>query len=390
MASLLPLGLIFATAVGIDILFAGFTAKVLPLPHSGEAIIAPQLTAEQDCSGGRPSSEKIAESQLLELRKLAEYDAVCEGAPIQQLMLFAPMPFTPTEAPELAGDMAARLRQMDTAAVPPLIIFEPSKNGVPMDFAAMRHGHYDTALQVYFRTLRERGITDSMMGTWVPLPEANTPVWGVTDPQLFAANITKIATLQKQYFPGSHTSMLLNSQSYSSHDTTWAHGSFASLLPYVRHIPKGLIDSLGYQGFPWTSPANQPDGPTLMDASWFIKPDLAIAAAKELGVSSIWLNTGTFSRLYANQPGMQVNQTPAMRQQTLADITAQAEKIQKAGFTVAINLFAANKAATNERTDWSYWSDGRAAKSTATPVFRRFAHNVQQKHIALWLYDAPQ
>ncbi len=221
------------------------------------------------------------------------------------------------------------------------------------------------------------------MGMWVMLPEGNLPEWTSVDPAVFAANVTKVAQYQKKYFPASQTAIMLDSESYPSANS-WSGGAYTSLLPYVQSIPKGLIDSFGLQGFPWASPANQP-GPNLYDPKIYLRTDLAAAAARSLGITNVWLNTGTFSRQYTNNATATVAMSPVSRQTLLNGVVAQAKGLQGQGFTVSVHLFAQDKSGTGEAIDWSYWQT--PGDSANTDVFTTFVHDLTTTNIPLWIFD---
>lgn len=350
------------------------------LPSSQLPVMCAQTTRAQD---------DMAMSASAHLRKLAEYEQVCGGVFVSRHMLFAPTPTTTDEAHALALEMAETLKEFAKYHVPPLVVMEPtSAAGAILNLKDYRAGSYDDALNAYFSNLKTAGVTDEMMGMWTVFPEANTPVWHTTNAEDFAVNVTKTISIQKKHFPTSKATILLNSLSYPDNDEQWQHGSFRSLLPYVKDLPPGLIDSFGYQGFPWSRPANDQSGPSLMDAKDFLQEQLAVEAAKALGVHEVWVNTGTFRQSYVSQAGETVTISPEKRSQILRDILGQAKQLKEADFAVAIHIFAEDKSKMNERVDWSYWQVGKPQESSSTSVFKSFVNATQDADIAVWLYDS--
>jgi hypothetical protein len=319
------------------------------------------------------------------LRKLAQYEQACGGAVATRSSFFTPTPSTVTQAQESADQVAAELKAYALAGIPPLVFMEPTDlNGNSMDLTQIANGTYDTALNTYYQTLQAQGITASMMGMWVYLPEGDLPVWSTTDPATFTSVVTKLAQLQKQYFPGSQASLMLDSESYAP-GSGWGNGSYVSLVPYVQNIPKGLFDSFGLQGFPWAAPANQPNEASLYNPKVYLRTDLAMEAARSLGVTSIWFNTGTFTQMYAGESGETVTDTAAQRLAMLEEVVQLAAQTKASGFTVAIHLFAQNKASLSEATDWSYWTEPGDGPDTA--IFTTFAHDAASNGIPIWIYD---
>ncbi|HSW99420.1 MAG TPA: hypothetical protein VLH38_00100 [Patescibacteria group bacterium] len=330
----------------------------------------------------------ISQSTEPSLRKLAEYEQVYGGEVADRVMVFAGLPATSADASGDATDMATKLKEFAKRKVQPLVIMEPTVHGdsiVLTDFAA---GKYDGPLTEYFNNLKAQGITDDMMGVWVHFPEDNIPDWGNTDPKLFQTNVVKAAKAQKAVFPKSSVSILLNAQTFQSNDVNRDYGTFASLNPYVQGLPKDLFNSFGLQGFPWVSAANEAHS-ALLNPSQFLNANLAIDAARILGVNQVWFNTGTFGRIYANDSKRQVIFSAAQRQAILQGVLTQLNMAQTAGFQVAVNLFSLDGSATGEATDWSYWHTGQtAAQAPSQAVFKSFADQVHQKNMQLWLFDS--
>ena len=346
-----------------------------------------QATQTLTCGTDMPARENLSASNNSQLRKLAEYEHVCGSAFADTHMLFSGMPATSEEAMRLGNQLATKLKEFDEYTVRPLVIVEPvTPDGTMLSMAEVAAGTYDEPLAAFFRTLEQRGVTDGMMGTWVPFPEANTPAWVSTDATQFSQAVTRMVRLQKLTFPDSKASVMLGSQTYPSNDTEWLNGSFKSLTPYTQGIPKGLIDSFGYQGFPW-QPAANTNGYELIDPKKFLRTDYAIGAAEALGVRTIWLNTGTFARSHTADSATEVAMSPAERARILTGITDQAAALKRQGFEVSINIFAEDKSATVEAVDWSYWPAGEARNSKARPVLTDFMRRSNEQGVPVWIFD---
>jgi len=340
-----------------------------------------------NCAKGNITMQ-LDKSTLPQLKKLQEYEMACGGAVTNTMMTFAGMPGSQTEAISLSTWTATTLKEFARYNIRPLVILEPTTSKGLIDFGDYRQGKYDAYMETYFQNLKSQGVTDAMMGIWVPFPEPNIPEWDDTTIQDTVANITKTITMQKKYFPGSQASVLLDSMSYPSGSHTWSGGAYKSLVPYVADIPKGLVDSFGYQGFPWTPPQNEGGlSQANLSASKFLQAGLAIEAAKNLGVSNVWVNTGSFGRSYSNDGAKQVTVSPEMRSQILQSELAEAKKIQNAGLKVSVHLFAEDKSAAAEGIDWSYWPAGQSTTSPSTPIFKAFAASAKSSGFDFWLFD---
>lgn len=347
----------------------------------------PKLASLQtaSCVMFPPKNPGLAGSLSPQLRKLGQYEQLCNGALVQRASFFTPTPASVSDAKGMADDIAKTLKEFDSVGVKPLVFMEPDdENGNNLDLVAYRNGTYDSALDAYFAQLKADSISDAMMGMWTILPEGNLPVWSSNDPSVYAADVTKTIQFQKKYFPGSQSTILLDSESYAP-GASWGSGQYVSLLPFVQGIPKGLVDSFGLQGFPWVPPANQ-GGDAVYNPSVYLRADFAAQAARSLGVNSIWFNTGTFHQMYTLNSAQTVTDTPQQRQAMLDSVISQARSLQSQGFSIAIHLFAQNKANTAEATDWSYWQISPDSDPN-TVVFTNFVHDATVDSIPLWIFD---
>lgn len=354
---------------------------------SGNLSVLPSLQT-LSCSLFPPPTPGLANAVSPELRKLAQYEAACNGTLAARVSFFVPTPITVSAAQSDADSVAVKLKEFASFGVDSLVFIEPvSDSGNNIDLNLYSSGAYDSALNAYFADLKADGITDTMMGMWAVLPEGNLPVWSTTDPATYVIDVTKTVQFQKKYFPNSQSAILLDSESYAP-GTAWGSGSYVSLLPYVQNIPKGLIDSFGLQGFPWTAPANQAVN-TVYDPKTYLRVDFAVEAARALGINNIWFNTGTFYQMYTQAAAETVTLSPAQRQSMLNSVLSQAELLKNQGFNVAIHLFAQDKSATAEATDWSYWHN-QPGEDANTVVLTTFVHDITTAGIPLWLFDSDE
>ena len=346
-------------------------------------VLWPETKLPTSCSMGE-AHRTLTTAHDPTLRKLAEYETLCKGGATNQLMTFAAIPATNDEAVAGATAMANTLKEFSDFSITPLVIFEPSLSSSSI-MADIKTGMYDEALKTYFETLKQAGISSQQMGTWVLFPEANTPAWHNTNPQDFTANIAKVAKLQKSVFPDSKTSVLLDSWSYQSDDLSWSRGELKSLLPFVKDLPLGLIDTFGLQGFPYRPPLGT-DGEDRITAADFLPAHLANEAASSLKVKSVWLNTGTFHSMYATTTE-EVQLSPDERKAALSSILHEAQLLQKDAFAVSINIFAQNKAELAEHVDWSYWPIATPAEGPDAAVLEHFLRQLRQYSIPVSFYD---
>ena len=353
-------------------------------PKSVKGAVSPEVAVS--CDSGESMTAGLSGAVNLVIRKLYQYEKLCGSRVAGTLMVFTGMPTNESNAKLLAGDMAVTLKEFAKYSLHPLVVMEPTTASGIIDFQKFNQGSYDSAFNSYFSTLKSKGVTDAKMGTWVPLPESNIPEWGSTNPSLFSANFVRAANIQKKHFPNSKISIILDSLSYPPGELDWDGGAYVSLAPYLKGIPKGLVDSFGYQGFPWAAPANEPNYSNY-DAGKFLKPGIAKEAAQLLGTKHIWLNTGTFRTFHSNDPSKEVIASTTLRTQILNDIVTQADWLKRQGFKVTVSLFAENKSDTAEAVDWSYWSGNNLSGAHASAL-KSFLSKLRSKSIGFWLFDS--
>ncbi|MEK7153749.1 MAG: hypothetical protein AAB834_07395 [Patescibacteria group bacterium] len=339
-----------------------------------------------ECAAQATRHPGLVSASVSQLRKLAEYEHVCDAGVAERASFFVPTPKDAIEAVSYAADVAATLKEFAKQGVAPLVIIEPTGSSGNLDSKAYSGPLFRIVLDTYFAAIKANGITDQMMGMWVSFPEANIPVWDSVNPDEFAANVNATVHAQKAFFPGSKASIMLDSKTYPL-ATSWENGKYVSLLPYVKGIDKGLIDSFGFQGFPWAPPADE-GGSASYDPEVYLPVSLAIEAAKSLGVKDVWLNTGTFGTSYAKDPKKTVKLTPLQRQGMLNGVLALADTVRAAGLQPTLHIFAENKSSTEEGIDWSYWAKDQTIASPARSVFKTFVHDAAARGMPLWIYDS--
>lgn len=323
------------------------------------------------------------------LKSLAKYQDICKSFVTNTMMVFTSFAQDSATGEADAGVMAQKLRAFKQVGVTPLIVVEPYVTNQAMSYKTYLSGAYDDGMDTYFKKLKEAGITDDMMGTWVPFPESNTPSWNNkdTEPHDYALCVNKYLGKLKQYFPGAKGSILLNATTYEPDDVNWDNGNYISLSPYVDALDRNLVTSVGIQGFPWMSNAQQRKR-TIFDAQEFLQPDLAIGAAQVLRTRDIWINTGTFASKYTNNPTLTVHLSLNERKALLNSILQIATNIrdyQQNQYRVSVNIFSEDKSKANEATDWSYFQN-----SDSESVLKEFLIKANDAGMPISLYDKEQ
>ncbi len=368
----------------IFVFLTGFTAKVVSLQLTGSSF--PYLTANhaglslhrQRCTNTpipvRPSTNDP------QLKALAEYEQACRSAFASDLMLFTDMPVTTTEALQAADTMSARLKEFSAWHVTPIVVVEPDSSIGLLSFHTYASGAYDTWNADYFSRLKADGVTGSEMGIWIPFPEPQQPTWrGNSNPDDFAKSVNRYFGIEKQYFPQAKTAILLDSQVNRE--------SLSQVLAYTRLIKNSLVDIAGLQGFPWyPSDVGDPRAP-ITSASVFAPASMLEQIARSIGTKTVLINTGTFRQKILSD-GSELAVPNAQREATITSIMKQVQMLQKDHYSVTVNIFAQNKLADSEATNWSYWQQGDYDLSPATAIFTNFVNRLHSDHVAISIFDS--
>lgn len=338
--------------------------------------------------GDQPSRQaNLINAENPSLRRLGELEQKCGTSATSQLMIFTVMPKDRTVAKQLASQVAQTLVEFHNNQVTPLVVVEPTSDWGLIDFKEFQTGFYDEWINAFFVELKALGITDEMMGIWVPFPEANLPYWNHqnTSPSDFSANINRYVGILKKQFPKAKASILLNSATYPTDDFNWAQGEYLSLIPYVEGINKGLIDSFGLQGLPWMPSANQ-KGQPIFEPSEYLSQKMSSEAADYLGVKEIWFNTGTFAAKYTGEAEKKVIVPPSVRKQMLDKVIIEAEGLTRRGYNVTVNLFAEDKSQTAEATDWAYWGSEYTQNKNHESILLDFLKEIHVRKVTTSLF----
>lgn len=336
------------------------------------------------CSDKKPMD--LSNTVSPSLAKLAVYQHACHSFVTDTAMVFTSMPTDSAQAVAYAKTDAEILKDFARHGIRPLVIAEPStQDGTQIDFGVFAKGAYNSAIDTYFATLKQQGITDAQLGIWNPFPEANLPYWKNNKPEYFAPSVNQYLAALNKHFPQATTSILLNSATYEMTDFNWENGDYSSLLSYVNGITPGTVDYAGLQGFPWMTRAGGTG--SIMNAAEFLNPELLTEMADKLGTKKVWLNTGTFLSKYALDPAATVTTTPERRKAILTTVNDQALLLKEKGYDVSVNIFAKDKSKSSEETDWSYWKGSDPFSSPSTPVITEFIGKLHEEKINFWLFD---
>ena len=375
---------LLATVLTVDLVFGVLTNRRLLTfnnPNTAQTTHLPSGTLTNRC--GTAEKLPITSPTQTSLKKLSDYQEICQSSVTTKLMLFEQMPKDSNDAQTMAAAMASRLIEHSQNGIAPIVIVEPVSTWGLIDYTEFGGGFYDSWIGEYFDAIKAAGVTDTQMGVWVPFPEANLPYWNNQNatPEDFAAVVNRYLSIMKNRFPTAKGSVLLNSATYSASDFDWQNGEYVSLLPYVSKLDKKYVDSFGLQGFPWMPNAKQV-GPGVFDAREYLNTRLAIEAANSLGTKEIWFNTGSFRAKYTLDPALEVSVSPAKRKDILNGITDEVLRAKNLGYTVSINLFSEDKSKANEGTDWSYLGTPEDER-----VFVGFVSRLNSLGIGLSLFD---
>jgi hypothetical protein len=263
-------------------------------------------------------------------------------------MLFWHIPASSEDARSLARDISSAIRKKEKNIVL-LHVFEPFSWDGQLSFTRLKSGEYLPYLEELFATLRHTYlIWESDLGILVPYPEINTPAFDRTgfSPRDFGPLVNDFFRTARISYPNARGSLLLDAKSYDGN--TW-NGEQRSLSPYLKNINPSYIESFWLQGFPWVSP----DGKTkIYNPIKYLPLPILEEAALTLWVKKVWLNTGTLSKKYKNNP---IPVSTAERKRMLDLTVILARRLKSMGYDPMVHIFAEEKYHLHpEGNDWSY------------------------------------
>lgn len=361
-----------------------FTAQIVMYQLTGSYLFQDKSRsnfelANQQCTD-KPavSRPNTADPQL---KAVSEYEAACQSAFMDNLMLFTNMPISTQNAQEMADKITVRLRQFDEFSIKPIVIVEPDSEWGLVDFHEYATGFYDQWINDYFARLKANGIKEDQLGIWVPFPEPQQEFWNNNaDPDDFALSVNRYFESLRKVYPGAKTAILLDSQTGESDQAP-------QLLAYTRLIKEGLIDYAGLQGFPWHPREEGDKRQSVTSAEVFAPAYLAEEVAKSLKTNKIFINTGTYRHKKAANGGF-ITITTRERNQTLGTIYTEASALRDKNYEVLVNIFAENKLDNKEGVDWSYWQAGQYEQSDHTALFTNFIKDLSKQQVSISIYDS--
>jgi hypothetical protein len=315
------------------------------------------------------------------LNRLNVYQGNCNSKAFGSIMFFTSMPTDPSLIIQESNRTVNFLKGMSKIGLKPIVVAEPTN----LNFVQFSNGAYDQFISDYFTNLKAQGVTDSIMGTWVPFPEANLPAWdnlGST-PTMIAQNFNRYMSILQSKFSTVKGSLLLNSRTYAPEDKNYTNGQYKSFAEYGANLDSRYLDSVGIQGFPWYSPKNQQWGNT-KTADIFLQPGLATEFAKAAKVNKVWFNTGSASSVYTNDKLKTVVIPSQDRAAVLNSILTAAKQVKAnlgLGSNVMLNIFAQDKSQTPEAINWSY------TQLSDLAIFKTFLINANLARIDLGYFD---
>jgi hypothetical protein len=316
-----------------------------------------------------------------QLKVLPEYEQACGSAFVDDMMLFSGMPDSIANANALADAMTIRLKKFEAQHVRPVVVMEPDADWGLVDFHEFATGLYDPWVSAYFARLKQNGITDAQMGTWIPFPEPQQSYWNNnSNPDDFAYSINRYFHAMKTYFPKATTAILLDSQV--------GEGKEASqLVAYTRLIDDGLVDVAGLQGFPWYPSEENDARQPVVSANQFLPASMIEEIAKSLGAKAVFINTGTYRHRRMAQGGETAISTQ-QRKASLDSIISEVGLLRSHNYQVTVNIFAENKIDLKEGIDWSYWQAGQPSDKSQGSMFTDFVQGLKKENVFVSLYDS--
>jgi hypothetical protein len=290
-------------------------------------------------------------SSSSQIRALEHYQNTLGMYVSDTVMTFAQIPDNSGQGAGLGVDMSNRLKEYARYKVTPIMIAEATTT-----LANFGSKDFFAGVDTYFATMKAQGVTDNMLGVWIPFPEANMPMAPTRiEPALFATLTNSYMSILRKYFPNAQTGLLLDSKTYDRGDDEFITGKTVSLSPYLSGITKGSVNVYMMQGFPWLSPSNP--ARDLIDPNVIFPVTQANEAANILGVNQLWFNTGIMSAQTNGRTYSALEQG-----KFLTNMANHMRNMQtQTGKSILLNQFAENKIG-NEGKNWNLINSGNATE----------------------------
>ncbi len=314
-------------------------------------------------------------SNVPEIRGVEHYQQVFGGFVTDTSMVFSQIPNNTSEGVSLGSEMASRLKEFKRVGLTPLMISEAT-----MTNPNIGSNDFFAGVNDFFRTMKQQGVTDNMLGTWVAFPEANMPMdYTRVEAADYAGLTNRYVQILRSHFPNARTGVLLDSKTYDRGDSEYITGQTVSLRPYLAGITKGSINTYIMQGFPWLNPNGGFDH---TDPGVIFPANQAVEAADILGTKELWFNTGIQS---ATRSGR--TYSPAQQQAFLTNMANHINTIKQRGYSVLVNQFAENKIGT-EGNNWNLIDTGNVAeKQQRLGIQKGFISQLEQNGMKFSLLD---
>lgn len=349
---------------------------------SKAATASPIVSTTQNCN--LQDKINLGNTTNLFLKQLSKYQEICGSKVADKIMVFTQIPSNINSVQPLVNEIVAVLKEFRAYGITPIVVAEPTDGDVQISFTQFAKGVYNPVLDQYFASIKNAGVTDTQMGVWVPFPEANIPTWNSVGsaPADFGLLINNYSSSLKKYFPSTNVSVLMNYTSFDPSDKGYSSPNIFNYDEYLKNIKPGLVDSFGIQGFPWVE-TNRASDNSVNDPQIFMQPANTMRAANQLGVGTIWFNTGTVSSKYTQSPSLRVNVSAIDRQVINNNKLKVFDQVKNAGYKIWVNEFVQDKSNTAEQTNFSYLQTAQDRD-----VFKDFAKKLGDRGVSLSLFDS--
>src|SRR5438309_11698976 len=118
--------------------------------------------------------------------------------------------------------MVTTMQEWSKRGMKPRVVMLPTFDGVgpnakkadPVQLGTEEYTGEQGTLDAYFRTIKQAGVTDEEMGTWMLYPGPNRPDSGITADQ-FRTNATGAAQRPKTHFTSAKVGVVLDGTYHS-------------------------------------------------------------------------------------------------------------------------------------------------------------------------------
>lgn len=348
------------------------------------------------CSELLERSDLLSSARLRTLRQLGEFEALCQSQVTNRVFYSVEYVSDENLATAWANTVAADLKEFAEFGIEPVVVVQNTSTAPTAPVAettSTRSAQLTPttpSTQAWGKSLDElltAGVAPSQLKHWVLFPEPNVPgaKTGVAvTPKAYSTQVMTAMDSISERFPDAEYVLVMNAMTFPTAPFSWGEQEYVSWTPYLEGIDSNRISALGVVAFPWL-PATGQSGAILTEPNEYIPHWILKEATSYTGVQNIWLITGTFASLYAEDPVQQITVPAEIRKEWLGKTLEVLKHWPSNSWepTVVISTNDLRAEANASASDWGYWGSDLTTNQDHKWAVLEFIVSLRQHGIPL-------